>query len=126
MLKGSCLCGAVAFDVSKTPQRTVACHCGQCRKMSGHLWAAAIVDEDDISFTKTRSLKWFASSNFARRGFCAECGSSLFWKHTEEPFRAVALGAFFDSPADLKLQRHIMGSRKGDYYDIHDQLPVED
>ncbi|MDB3912880.1 GFA family protein, partial [Paracoccaceae bacterium] len=39
-ITGSCECGAVVFELSGKLRDVVACHCGQCRKTSGHYWAA--------------------------------------------------------------------------------------
>ncbi len=43
MPKGSCLCGAVSFEVAGTLRPPDACHCSQCRKQSGHYWASTDV-----------------------------------------------------------------------------------
>ncbi len=42
-ITGSCECGAVVFELSGKLRDVVACHCGQCRKTSGHYWAATSV-----------------------------------------------------------------------------------
>ena len=125
MLTGSCLCGAVAFQISKTPTRTVACHCGQCRRQSGHLWAATPVPSADLKFSETGGLAWYAASDFAKRGFCKTCGSSLFWKHNDEDEYSVSLGSLHE-PTGIRLQEHIFANHKGDYYDIADGLPQSD
>lgn len=71
-------------------------------------------------------IKWHRASDFARRGFCGTCGSSLFWhadgleKHKDQI--AVALGAL-KAPTGIKLEEHIFVADKGDYYDIADGLP---
>jgi len=77
MHKGSCECGAVAFELSGELRPPIACHCTQCRKTSGHYWAATQVDTENLKITKDDGLKWFRSSDWARRGFCMECGSSV-------------------------------------------------
>jgi len=43
MLRGSCLCGAVCYQVTGDVYGPSVCHCSQCRKQSGHLWASAYV-----------------------------------------------------------------------------------
>ncbi|NBR53626.1 MAG: GFA family protein [Rhodobacteraceae bacterium] len=73
-MKGSCLCGAVAFEVDKIPESYRACHCNACRKSGGHYWSAFSVANDDFRFTEDRGLKWYRSSDWAERGFCKECG----------------------------------------------------
>ncbi len=120
MLSGRCLCGDVAFEVHGTPRGVSACHCGQCRKQSGHVWASAYVPEADLTITGTPS--WYEASGTAKRGFCPRCGSFLFWKARDENTVSFALGAL-DLPTGLTLQKHIFCEDKGDYYDIEDDLP---
>lgn len=123
MHQGSCLCGAVTFTVRATPQGASVCHCGQCRKQSGHVWASAYVATADLSiFGK---VKWYAASQKAERGFCPKCGSFLFWKAHAEDTMSFALGAL-DGPTGLTLEKHIFVADKGDYYDIADGLPQQD
>ncbi|MEM8592692.1 MAG: GFA family protein [Pseudomonadota bacterium] len=120
MVKGSCLCGAVRFEVMSDSIPSSACHCGQCRRWSGHFWAAGWVPESEVRVEG--EVSWFASSDTARRGFCGRCGSALFWKHNDEAEISFALGAL-DGPTGLSLDKHIFVADKGDYYDIADGLP---
>ena len=119
-MKGSCLCGAVTYDVSKSSDGFSACHCSQCRKWSGHLWASAHVADDALKISG--DVRWFQSSEKARRGFCPNCGSALFWKHADDPHTSFSLGSL-DDTAGVRLKRHIFTADKGDYYDIADDLP---
>ena len=119
-LRGSCLCGAIRFEARGTPQGVSACHCGQCRRQSGHVWASAYVPETDL--TIEGDPRWYASSESARRGFCPTCGSFLFWKHNDEDTISFALGAI-DGPTGLTLEKHIFTADKGDYYEIADGVP---
>jgi len=122
MNEGSCQCGAVRLRLSETPVSATACHCRQCRQQSGHYFASANVDKTAVSLTGAEHLTWYASSAKVRRGFCARCGSWLFWEPVAQPWTSVALGAF-ESPTGLRLERHIFVAEKGDYYDIGDGLP---
>lgn len=123
MLKGSCLCGAITFAAKGVARDPAACHCSQCRKQSGHYWAAVQVMDDDL--TISGSPKWYAASPIAKRGFCPTCGSFLFWKGTADPDTGIALGAL-DGPTGLHLERHIFTADKGDYYDITDHVRQEE
>ena len=120
MLNGSCNCGAVRFTVTDGGQSVAACHCTQCRKQSGHVWAAGYTDA--ANFEITGEVRWYASSSKAKRGFCPTCGSFLFWKATDEDGMSFSLGAI-DGPTGLTLQKHIFTAHKGDYYDIADNVP---
>jgi len=68
------------------------------------------------------SLTWFRSSEKVRRGFCANCGSSLFWDPIHKDWIGVAMGAF-ETPTATRLAIHIHVADKGDYYDIADGVP---
>ena len=119
-MRGSCLCGQVRFEVSGPVSGLSACHCGQCRKQSGHVWASGAVPEDKIAVTG--EVRWYEASETAKRGFCPTCGSFLFWKAHDEDEISFALGAV-EGNTGLRLERHIFTSDKGDYYDIADGLP---
>nr|WP_229849220.1 GFA family protein [Paracoccus aerius] len=117
---GRCLCGAVTFAGRWGGDDLRACHCSQCRRWSGHVWAAA----ETADLTIRGEVKWFRSSEEAERGFCPECGSSLFWRRRDRGGIEVAPGAV-DSPTGLRMAGHIFVADKGDYYDIADGLPQD-
>jgi hypothetical protein len=112
---GSCLCGAVAFTATGPMRDVIGCHCTQCRKTSGHYWAATSVPLDRFALTRDQGLSWFRSSPDALRGFCKTCGASLFWQPEGEGRIAIAPGAFDDSPS-FRLTSHIFTDDAGDYY----------
>ena len=120
MTRGQCRCGAITFQTNATPQGPSVCHCGQCRRQSGHLWASAYVPK--AALTITGPVRWYDSSDTAQRGFCPTCGSFLFWHAHAEDTMSFALGAL-DAPTGLRLEKHIFTADKGDYYDIADGVP---
>lgn len=119
-MKGSCLCQSVTFEVSGEPGSLSCCHCRQCRKQSGHVWASAQVPDGALEIDG--EVRWFQSSEKVRRGFCPTCGSFLFWKHEGEDRVSFALGAI-DGPVGRRLEKHIFTHQKGDYYEIADDAP---
>jgi hypothetical protein len=119
MPTGSCLCGAVSFTVTGALPPPDACHCSQCRKQSGHYWASTDVPRSALTITGGDQLTWFQSSAKVRRGFCATCGSFLFWDPPARDSIAIAMGAF-DAPTGTQLHLHIFTADKGDYYSIAD------
>lgn len=120
-MNGSCLCGHVRFDITgPLLGKASACHCTQCRKQSGHHWASANVATDDLQVLG--DVTWYEATNAAKRGFCARCGSMLFWKAHDEDQISFSLGCL-DDEGGIRLQRHIFTADKGDYYDITDGLP---
>lgn len=116
---GSCLCGQVSFTVEGPLREVLACHCTQCRKQSGHYFAATNAPDDKITLKGEEHIKWYRASDTAKRGFCSNCGSVLFWKHDNHPYTSILAGSF-DKPSGLKLTKHIFVADKGDYYDIED------
>lgn len=119
---GSCLCGRVSFSVAGELVAPDACHCTQCRKHSGHYFASTDAPRQAVTITGDQYVSWFQSSAKVRRGFCSNCGSSLFWDPLEKDRIGIAMGAF-DSPTSTQLEVHIFVAEKGDYYEIADGLP---
>ena len=122
MAQGSCLCGAVTFEVAGPLRGPDACHCTQCRKHSGHYFASTDVPRTALAVSGEENVRWYRSSERARRGFCGTCGSSLFWDPIGKDKIAIAMGAF-DAPTGTRLAMHIFVADKGDYYDLADGLP---
>lgn len=123
MYKGRCECGAVAFEINGALRPPSACHCTQCRRLSGHFWAGSWANTADLQFSRDDGLTWYDSSGWAERGFCNLCGSSLFYRLKGEDHRlSVAVGSL-EQPTGLHLGRHIYVKDKGDYYDIADDAP---
>lgn len=119
---GGCLCGKVRFATTGPLREVIFCHCSQCRRQSGLYFAATSVPADRLALEGEGNITWFAASTFAKRGFCATCGTLLFWKPNEEARYAILAGAF-DRPAALQAGYHICTSGKPDFYRISDGLP---
>ena len=125
LTRGSCNCGGVKWEAEGELRDVLACHCGQCRKQTGLYYAATNVSDDRLTLVSDTTLKWYQSSESARRGFCGECGSALFWKHNDDSFTSLLVGAI-DGPTDLSISDHIFVRDKGDFYDIADGRPTHD
>lgn len=116
---GGCLCGAIRYRATGSLRPVIACHCAQCRKMSGFHVAATSAPRQSVSITG--DVTWYQSSERARRGFCPTCGSNLFWDGPGENLSIFA--GTLDGPTGLTLVGHIYCADKGDYYEIADDLP---
>jgi hypothetical protein len=120
--EGSCLCGAVAFS-TPGPLRDVAiCHCKMCRRWHGHVGAYTDAPKVTLAFRESRGLAWYHASDIARRGYCRECGSSLFWEAFDRDTISITAGAF-DDPTGLKTTLQIYVEDKGDYYEVDKAIP---
>ena len=93
-----------------------------CRRTHGHIGAYAAAAKSALRFTETRGLKWYHSSQIARRGFCGECGSSLLWEPSAKDYIAIAAGTL-DTPTGLATTLQIHVDSAGDYYAIDAQVP---
>ncbi|MCP5086171.1 MAG: GFA family protein [Rhodobacteraceae bacterium] len=122
MKTGSCECGSVTYKLTGEMRAPTACHCTQCRKTSGHYWAATQVASDNLTITRDEGLKWYRSSDWAERGFCQNCGSSLFWRRDGAGKTSIGAGTL-DGATGLNTAKHICMADKGDYYEIADGLP---
>lgn len=119
---GGCLCGAVRYEVKGPLRNVVNCHCSMCQKLHGNFGPHTKARKVNIKVTKDDGLAWYKTSDVARRGFCRECGSSLFW----EPFNLDATGIIagsLDGQTGLKTMGHIFVSEKSDFYEINDERP---
>ena len=96
----------------------IACHCSQCRKSSGHFVAATSAARDKVAITG--EVTWYQSSEQARRGFRAICGSQMFWDGLGDNLSIFA--GCFDGATGVTISGHIFCADKGDYYEITDGL----
>ena len=94
-----------------------------CRKSHGHVGAYTAASRDALRLIESRGLKWYRSSGFARRGFCSECGATLFWDGDRRDTISIAAGTL-DAPTGLKTAVQIHVEDKGDYYDVDAAIPV--
>ncbi len=112
---GSCLCGAVKYTVTSLPSSAGACHCGTCRKWSGGIYIGVQVAPDDICFEGAENITRFKSSDWAERGFCGICGSSLFYRVTapgpHEGTYHIGMGTL-DDPGGLRVTEEIFTDAK--------------
>jgi hypothetical protein len=119
-LHGGCLCGANAFSLPGPMGEVTACHCSQCRKISGHFSASFDAHEPDLTWTR-RHLAEYVTPGGGRRGFCPTCGSSLVFRAADGTFSVEA--GCIANPTGGRLTGHIFTADKGDYYTLDDGLP---
>ncbi len=116
---GGCLCGRIRWSATGPMEAITACHCTQCRKQSSHFMAFSATQVATLEIEGEAGITWFRASDTARRGFCATCGSHLFW-HGDGSARISIAAASIDPPTGLSLVKHIFCADKGDYYEIAD------
>ena len=117
---GRCLCGAVTFTAEDVETHVHACHCAMCRNWTGGPMLAAQVGR--VRFSGESNIKTYASSEWAERGFCAECGSTLFYRLKQPEMYMMATGAF-DDAEQFSLAGEIFVDEKPSSYDFAGEHP---
>jgi len=116
-ITGGCQCGRVRYEVRGKLRDIIACHCTQCRRTSGHFVAATACRRPAFTLVRAETLKWYVAVPGYRRGFCGECGSSLFFEEPGGERVSIAAGSL-DEPQGLKIVAHIFAGEAGDYYEL--------
>lgn len=80
---GQCMCGAVTLSARQVPDAYGACHCDMCRRWTGAALLAVEVPCKNTTFHGSAHIRKLQSSAWAERAWCAECGSSLWYRVTE-------------------------------------------
>jgi hypothetical protein len=125
MLRGSCLCGGVRYEINGPLSYPLNCHCSMCRKAHGAAFRSrARVKADDFRWMQGAELvTYYESSPGNHRGFCRVCGSPLLSRFDHDPrFYGLPLGALDDDPG-IKPGLHVFVAHKAPWYDITDELP---
>lgn len=124
---GGCLCESVRYEIRGPMRNIINCHCGKCRRFHGHTGAYTSVLREHLVLIKEAGLKWYRSvtdeTPNVHRGFCRECGSSLFWDPRGARSKIAVAAGSLDDPAELKTIGHVWVSQKAGYYEITDGLP---
>ena len=126
MIKGSCLCGAVSFELTREPVWAHNCHCQRCRKIRGGAFASNLfVPLDALRYTRGEDLLVSYKLPEAERFthvFCKVCGSSLPFLNKDRGTAVVPMGSLDDDPA-YPPRAHIFVDSKAPWFTITDSLP---
>ena len=125
MIRGSCLCKRVRFEIRGKLGRASYCHCSMCRKATGAAFGsyAAVRAENLKLLSGEELILRYRSSAGVERTFCARCGSTLQFISEKNPgIVDVALGTLDDDPG-IRVPRHIYAASKAPWHEIKDGLP---
>ncbi|MBV8248062.1 MAG: GFA family protein [Comamonas sp.] len=115
-MKGSCLCGAI--EVTTQDQHEAGlCHCSTCRRWTGGPMFSVHCGSDVQFQGETPAV--YRSSDWAERGFCARCGTHLFYHLLPANEYVLTLGLFQDQP--FKLADEIFIDEKPAYYEFRNE-----
>jgi len=122
--EGGCLCRGVRYRLLGPRRDIINCHCQNCRRTHGHIAAYTAVNKSDLELISAQSLRWYHDeSPDTYRGYCDQCGASLFWDARDGRNRISIAAGSLDDSSDLKTIGHIYVSEAASYYQIDDGLP---
>jgi hypothetical protein len=100
--KGSCLCNQVQFEIDLPTKWVSHCHCSLCRKAhgAGYVTWLGVEDNHFRLLSDAALIQWYQSSSPAKRGFCKNCGSTLFFKSAKWPRETHIVLANMNMPID--------------------------
>ena len=126
-VKGSCLCGAVKYEIRGEPKRFYHCHCSRCRKVTGTGHASnmffqpAVLNwlsgEEHVRTFKVPEAKRFTNS------FCTTCGSRLPRQAKDSDVVLIPAGSLDNDPP-IKPQARIFSGSRVSWSCTDDELPV--
>lgn len=132
MIRGSCLCGGVKFEIARAVGPFELCHCSRCRKASGSAFVAGLgVRRDDFrllqggELIRTYDAPIIEAPPPYRTCFCTRCGSPVPDPFSDSPWFEVPAGLLDDDP-QLRPDRHIFVEIKSPWFAITDALPQLD
>lgn len=109
-----CLCGKIEIKVKHKSLNVCACHCGSCRKWGGGPFIEVNCGSD-VSIVGKEHMKVFNSSDWAERGFCAVCGTHLFYRLKASQEHMVPIG-LFQNTEGLVFDKQVFIDEKPGYY----------
>jgi len=114
---GHCLCGAVQFVACNVPPTFGICHCEMCRRWTGSALLEVSIATKDITWHGAEHIATRATSDWAERAWCRECGTGLYFRQTKEGewfgSTDIPLG-LFDNPEGFTLTHEIFTDCKPD------------
>jgi len=128
-IHGSCLCGAVKYQVSLPLKLFQYCHCSQCQKVTGSNHAANIfIKPDQLTWTQgEESLQRFEmpGKRYFATTFCQHCGSNLPWLTQDGATVLIPAGTLDQDPA-ITPQQNIFYGSKAPWHISSSELPQHD
>lgn len=112
--KASCLCGEVQITANEINPKFTVCHCESCRGWGGSPFFAVRCGTN-VSISGAEKVKMYASSSWASRGFCIDCGTHLFFKFNKSGDYNMPVGIFKDI-GGLEMNMQYFSDQRPDYY----------
>jgi hypothetical protein len=124
MIRGSCLCGKISYEIRGSPRVMYYCHCSMCRKATGSSFATnMLVREADFVVTSGQALiKAFQSSPGEYRHFCSECGSPIYGVAQSRPGKVAVRCGALDGDPGIRPTLHVYTAHKAPWFEIRDEF----
>jgi len=128
MIRGSCLCGAVAYEADGAFEEVHHCHCTRCRKHHGAAFATyARVAAAGFRFVRgAEHVRSHRSSPPVARTFCGTCGSNLQFVHDDVPDAVWLAAGSLDEAPPLRPEAHLFFASRVPWHEVRDELPRHD
>lgn len=120
-MSGRCLCGAVSFVAADVELEHHACHCDMCRRWGGSPFFG--IHNGGVEWDGEENIVRYDSSEWAQRGFCGKCGSSLFYYLKPQDRHSISAG-MFDDQSKFVLANEIYIDHKPPGYSFTGDLPA--
>ena len=126
MIKGSCLCGSIHYEINGPIGDIVHCHCTTCRKAHGSAFSSvSAVADENFKILNESHLKSYESSQGKFRYFCGNCGSQIYAKRNDTQHIILRLGTL-DTKIEAVEKEHIWVSEKADWCFLNSKLPQKE
>jgi hypothetical protein len=132
MIRGSCLCGGVKFEIDRAVGPFELCHCSRCRKVTGSAFFAGLgALRSDVHLLQGRDLMKTYEAPIResppgfRSCFCGRCGSPLPDLNSTSSLLEIPAGLLDDDP-QTRPDKHIFVDIKSTWFHITDDLPQFD
>jgi hypothetical protein len=119
-ITGGCQCGAVRYRAEAVLDNAHLCHCRMCQKAVGGLFAALVsAPRDAFAWTRGQPARWRSSAK-VDRGFCAACGTPLFYEDVTGDHVSLTLGSLDDPAAFRPVSHDGIEGRMAWFFDLAD------
>jgi len=125
-VQGACLCRALRFSLALPTKWVAHCHCTMCQRAHGAAfvtWAGFATEALQLADGAEPMLQWHRSSPEAERGFCKQCGSSLFFRSENWPGEVHVARANLEGELDRMPQAHVFYDTHVPWFEVNDGLP---
>ena len=124
-LKGECICGQVKYYLNEKPLFTQACHCKDCKVLTGSSYVVnssvlenTLIVEGEVSSTERKA----GSGAFCKTYFCIKCGTYVYADYDSAVRRLTVRTKTLDNPEKFPPQAHIFTKNKDPWLNLSDDV----